>query len=102
MKDLLDHVRRCLTGRVGQGASDPFRTLELQARLSRLAKEMETLDREPSPRFALGHHAQAATRAYDQTLAEACELAGLPVPRGEGACDRLLAEASLSQAGWTW
>lgn len=100
--DLVDHVRRGLAGRLRRPAQDPFKTLTLQARLSRLAGEMEALRSEPSPNFALGHHARAATRAYDETLAEACALAGLPVPSTDGACDRLLAEASLIQAGWTW
>jgi len=40
--------------------------------------------------------------AYDRTLDEACELAGIPKPDGEGSTRRLLAEASLSQAGWNW
>ena len=102
MKDVLDHVRRRLTGRVARAAPDPFRTLELQARLSRLGKEMETLGGEPAPRFARRHHGQAATRAYDQTLTEACRLAGLPVTQVDSPGDRLLAEASLVQAGWSW
>jgi len=102
VKDLVERMRRSMTGRVERPTQDPFRTLELQARLSRLAGEMDTLDRTHSPRFALRHHAQAATRAYDQTLAEACALAELPVPSGNRPSDRLLAEASLLQAGWTW
>ncbi len=102
VKDLVDHVRKNLTGRFRRPAQDPFRTLTLQARLSRLADEMEALDRESAPNFARRHHAQAVTGAYDQTLAEACALAALPVPPGGGAFDRLLAEASLIQAGWTW
>ena len=104
MKDLLDTVRRRMTGR-GQPVTpdpDPFRTLALQARLTRLVGEMAALDRDPSPRFARAHHARAACRAYDQTLAEACEVAGLPVPTGSGPESRLLAEAGLLQAGWTW
>lgn len=102
MKDVLDRVRRRLIGRVGHAAPDPFRTLELQARLSRLSKEMEALGCEPTPRFARRHHGQAATRAYDQTLAESCRVAGLAVPHVDGPSERLLAEASLLQAGWSW
>ena len=102
MKELLHQVRRRVTGRAGQPTVDPFKTLELQARLSRLARELEELQCESSPRFAVGHHARAAMRAYDQTLADACELVGLPVPPGDGASTRLLAEASLLHAGWTW
>ena len=91
MKDLVDRMRRSMTGRPERAALDPFRTLELQARLSRLAREMDALDRSHSP-----------PRAYDQTLAEACARAELPVPSGNRPSDRLLAEASLLQAGWTW
>jgi hypothetical protein len=85
---------------------DPFRTLELQQRLSRLSSELGTIDdgREASGRqqFASGFHATAALLAYDRTLDEACELAGLPAPEGDGPTRRILAEASLMQAGWTW
>ena len=102
MKDLLDQVRRRVAGRAARPAADPFRTLALQARLTRLRCEIEELERGASPRFAVGHHAQAAMRAYDQTLAEACELMGLPVPTGDGPSSRLLAEASLLHAGWSW
>jgi len=102
VRDLVEQVRRAIAGRVEQPVQDPFATLDLQARLSRLAAEMDALEHQQSPRFALRHHAEAATRAYDQTLAEACALAGLPVPSGRAAADRLLAEASLLQAGWTW
>ncbi len=90
-----------MSGRVQPPVLDPFRTLAVQSRLSRLAREMEALDNERAPRFAMRHHALAATRAYDQTLAEACALAGLTLAV-DGPADRLLAEASLVQAGWTW
>lgn len=102
MKDLVDQVRRSLTDRFRRPCHDPFRTLTLQARLSRLAAEMAALDRETSPNFARRHHAQAVTQAYDETLAEACALANLPISSPGGRCDRLLAEATLTQAGWNW
>ena len=103
MKDLLGTVRRRLgRGQPAPTGPDPFATLALQARLTRLVGEMAALDSDPSPRFARAHHARAACRAYDQTLVEACEVAGLPVPTGSGADARLLAEARLLQAGWTW
>lgn len=102
MRDLVEQVRRSLTGRFARPCQDPFATLTLQTRLSRLADEMATLSCTSASTFALGHHARAVTRAYEETLTEACALAGLPVPAGNGASDRLLAEASLIQAGWTW
>jgi hypothetical protein len=81
---------------------DPFRTLELQDRLSRLSRELVSLGAGVEHEFATGFHATAALMAYDRTLDEACQLAGLPVAEGTGLTHRLLAEATLSQAGWTW
>jgi hypothetical protein len=101
VKDLLDRVRSAVVSRMSPAAPDPFRTLELQARLSRLVAEMDTLSDGRSTRFALGHHARATSRAYDETLAEACALIGTPITL-ENAGSRLLAEGLLVQAGWTW
>ena len=81
---------------------DPFRTLELQDRLSRLSHELVALGAGRRNEFASGFHATAALMAYDRTLDEACQLAGLPFVEGTGLTHRLLAEAALSQAGWTW
>jgi hypothetical protein len=81
---------------------DPFRTLELQDRLSRLSCELVSLGAGGDQEFARGFHATAALMAYDRTLDEACQLAGLPVVDGAGPTHRILAEAALSQAGWTW
>lgn len=97
MRELLDQLRNRQPRR-----SDSLRRRQLEARLSRLAHEMLMLDAETTPRFALGHHAHAAVLAYDRTLTEACELAGLPVAECKEPVDRLLAEASLLQAGWRW
>jgi hypothetical protein len=52
--------------------------------------------------FAHGFHGRAALLAYDRTLDEACQLAGVPIPEGEGSTRRLMIEAALSQAGWSW
>lgn len=101
MRGLVELLRRRL--RLGvEPPPDPFRTLELQSRLTRLADELEALECESARRFARGHHARAALLAYEQTLDEACALAGLPVPTGTGPEHRLVAEASLLQAGWKW
>ncbi len=101
VKDILDRVRSAVVNRLAPSAPDPFRTLELQARLSRLVSQMDTLSCEQSTRFALGHHARATSRAYDETLVEACALIGVPVVL-ENSASRLLAEGHLVQAGWTW
>lgn len=101
VKDLLDRVRIAVVSRLAPATPDPFRTLELQARLSRLASQMDTLSGEQSTRFALGHHARAISRAYDETLVEACALIGVTIAL-DNAASRLLAEGHLIQAGWTW
>lgn len=81
---------------------DPFQTLALQARLSRLAAELARLDAPAERGFARGHHLRAALEAYERTLDDACRLAGVPVEHGRGPAHRLLAEARLAERGWTW
>ena len=83
---------------------DPFRLLETQARLTRLSEEMEKLDRTAcvgGRGYAPAFHLRAAMLAYERTLQEACWLADLPITV-DGRADRLLAEVSLREAGWTW
>lgn len=104
MRDILDQLGRrwrALHAPVPP-LPDPFVTLGLQQRLSRLSDELTTLGADRSHAFAGGFHVRAALMAYDRTLVEACHLAGLPVPEGDPATCRLLAEAALTQAGWTW
>jgi hypothetical protein len=81
---------------------DPFATLELQCRLSRLAGELRDLERAEPQRFAAAHHMRAALWAYDRTLEDALRMMRLPVPEGGGPVARLLAETSLRSVGWTW
>ncbi|CAN5498856.1 hypothetical protein BH18ACT8_BH18ACT8_00010 [soil metagenome] len=77
--------------------------LQMQARLSRLATEMQQMAQQSTPQFARGHHGRAVSLAYDKTLLQACELAGVPVPDEDGGpATRLLAEANLLRAGWRW
>jgi hypothetical protein len=100
---LLNDVWSRLTGIARpKSAPDPFRTLELQQRLTRLSHEIWVHSDGGRHEFASGFHSRAAMLAYDRTLDEACEHAGVPIPEGEGSTRRLLAEAALSQAGWTW
>lgn len=102
MPNLMERVRRRLPSR--RHAIDPFVTLELQARLTRLARELDDLGAGRTPLFALAHHAEAATRAYEMTLAEACRLIGAPVPEPSVPRESriFLMAAELWRAGWTW
>ncbi len=83
---------------------DPFRLLETQARLTRLAEELDRLDRPAcvgGRGYAPAFHLRAALLAYERTLQEACWLADLPLTV-DGHGGRLLAEVALHEAGWTW
>ena len=102
MSGLMERARRHLPTR-RRTTPDPFATLELQMRLARLGRELDTLAHERVPRFAVAHHAEAATRAYEMTLAEACRLMGLGVAvEGDRPTRLLMMEAELVRAGWTW
>lgn len=81
---------------------DPFLTLELQTRLARLTAELQGLDAGGTRHFGSWHHTRAAKEAYERTLDDACELAGLPVEPGRGPGHCLLAELTLQNAGWRW
>ncbi len=83
-------------------AVDPFRTLELQRRLARLAAELARLDGAGERGFARAHHLRAALEAYERTLDDACRLAGVPMEPGRGAAHRLIAETRLGECGWRW
>jgi hypothetical protein len=76
-------------------------TLVVQWRLSRLAWEIRHLESGES-RWAKAHHLRAAELAYDDLLAEACGLAGVPVPVAVPAVRRLIMESDLRFRGWTW
>lgn len=102
MRHLVNYLRNRLTGVSPEPAPDPFRTLELQHRLTRLSREIWVHSNGGSHEFASGFHGRAALLAYDRTLDEACQLAGVPLPEDEGSTRRLLAEAALCQAGWSW
>lgn len=82
--------------------ADPFATLELQARLSRLGAELRAVDDPSNRRRGTWHRACAAQEAYERTLDDACRLAGLDVEPGRGPAHRLLAEVALESAGWRW
>lgn len=81
---------------------DPFQTLEMQARLARLASELRALDDPGNRRFGTAHRIRAVQEAYERTLDDACRLIGEVVDPGRGAAHRLLAETVLQERGWVW
>jgi hypothetical protein len=91
------------TSRSGRGRRDvdPFCALEVQVALARVERLVANLQRDDR-RFAQAHHLYAAVAAYDRLLTEACALAGVELPEGEGDTRRLLAEVELRARGWSW
>jgi hypothetical protein len=91
------------TSRSGRGRRDvdPFCALEVQVALARVERLVANLQRDDR-RFAQAHHLYAAVAAYDRLLTEACALAGIELPEGEGDTRRLLAEVELRARGWSW
>ena len=91
------------TGRAGRRPRDvdPFSALEVQLALARVERRVSELQLDDR-RFARAHHLYAALAAYDRLLAEACALAGVTLPEGDGDTRRLLAEVELRARGWSW
>ena len=89
-----------LAGR-GRRDVDPFCALEVQLALARVERLVADLQRDDR-RFARAHHLYSAMAAYDRLLAEACALAGVEMPEGDGDTRRLLAEVELRGRGWDW
>jgi hypothetical protein len=85
-----------------EGECDPFETLQVQGRLSRLSAELRSLDSPERRQFGSWHHLRAAQEAYERTLDDACRLAGIEVEPGRGTAHRLLAETALQSCGWRW
>lgn len=94
--------RRWPGGRAAPAVTaDPFETLTVQLRLSRVAGEIRRLERDQG-RWARAHHLAAASRAYDDLLLDAARLAGLPVPDAPPAIRRVMIESALRHDGWSW
>lgn len=98
---LTDLARTMLRRSRGCPTPDPFETLGVQMRLGRLAAEISRLEHDDG-RWARAHHLIAAQAAYDDVLAEACQLLGLPVQEAAPPVRRLLAESELRSRGWSW
>jgi hypothetical protein len=85
----------------GRRDVDPFSALEVQVALARVERLVADLQRDDR-RFARAHHLYSAVAAYDRLLTEACALAGVEMPQGEGDTRRMLAEVELRARGWSW
>jgi hypothetical protein len=85
----------------GRRDVDPFSALEVQVALARVERLVADLQRDDR-RFARAHHLYSAVAAYDRLLTEACALAGVDLPPGQGDARRLLAEVELRARGWSW
>jgi hypothetical protein len=90
---------------------DPFTVLEVQHRLGLIATELRVLEAADADRryYARAHRIHTRRSAYDQLLAEACALAGVPAqhPGPDGricrnADERFSAEMELAARGWHW
>ena len=90
---------------------DPFTALQVQHRLGLIATELRVLEAADADLtyYARAHRIHTRRSAYDQLLAEACELAGVPAqhPGPEGricrnADERFCAEMELAARGWHW
>ena len=104
---------------------DPFTALEVQHRLGLIATELRVLEAADADRtyYARAHRIHTRRSAYDQLLAEACELAGVSLPFSgrpdaspgtpdhaagpEGricrnADERFSVEIELAARGWHW
>lgn len=100
LADLTRALRRMRSG--GRGtAPDPFATLAVQLRLSRVAAEIRRLENDQS-RWARAHHLVAATAAYDDLLLEAARLCDMPIPDATPPVRRLIVESELRDQGWSW
>ncbi|MBO9553633.1 hypothetical protein [Cellulomonas sp.] len=82
---------------------DPFATLRVQERLGVVADHVRALELDPRT-FARAERIIASQLAYDQLLAEACQLAGVEVEqRAKGdPAERFREEVELASRGWTW
>jgi hypothetical protein len=97
--------------RSSPSSPDPFTVLQVQHRLGLIATELQVLEAQDADLtyYARAHRIHTRRSAYDQLLAEACELAGVPPqhPGPEGricrnADERFCAEMELAARGWHW
>jgi hypothetical protein len=102
---LSQRLRRGTPSRHAEPRPDvnPFSALEVQLSLARLERELLYLDGCDDRKFGRAHHYYAALAAYDQLLAEACELAGVEASCRPGdPAWRMVVDVELRVRGWTW
>lgn len=95
---LADHVRR-----QPRPLTDPFEALRVQERLGVVADHVRALELDPRL-YARAERIIASQLAYDQLLAEACQMAGvevLPAALGDPQ-ERFREEVELTSRGWSW
>ncbi|ROS26138.1 hypothetical protein [Cellulomonas sp. PhB150] len=83
--------------------TDPFDALRVQERLSVVADHVRALELDPHL-YARAERIIASQLAYDQLLAEACQMAGvevLPCALGDPG-ERFREEVELTSRGWSW
>jgi hypothetical protein len=84
-------------------APDPFVALRVQSRLGIVAQHVQALEGDRRA-MARAERIVASELAYDDLLAEACQMAGVDIPphaigdRGE----RFREEVELAGRGWAW
>lgn len=88
--------------------ADPFAALSVQIRLGLLATELRALETDPRV-WARARRWQAIQAAYDDVLAQACDLAGIdlagvvdPPGRRPTEPERFHEEMELAARGWSW
>ncbi|WP_029290378.1 hypothetical protein [Cellulomonas sp. HZM] len=83
--------------------ADPFAALWVQSRLGAVADHVRELELDPQL-YARAERIIASQLAYDQLLAQACELAGVDVePAALGdPQERFREEVELASRGWSW
>ncbi len=87
----------------------------MQRRLGAIAEELQRLESQDADRqyWARAHRIHSRKAAYDQLLAEACKLAGvpgartpagtIPTPTGRRTDEeRFRDEMELTSRGWSW
>ena len=99
----LAHFAAGRTGARGSASRgpDPFEALRIQSRLGVVARELQQL---PMHEAAAAHRLAALRGAYDDLLAEACQLAQVPAPAPgtDGEAHRRYEEQQLAERGWSW
>lgn len=102
LADRLEHLAARLRHR-HYVVPDPFVALRVQSRLGIVAHHVQLLEGDRRA-MARAERIVASQLAYDDLLAEACQMAGVDIPphaKGDAA-ERFREEVELAGRGWTW